>query len=81
MQIYKNKTQNMQIIKKNWDKTIKYYAKDTVLKEKNSVLKLEKDFTELKDIEVKIKTEIDELYLRRIIMTIDNMDKFEQKIN
>ena len=71
----------MQIIKKNWDKTIKYYAKDTVLKEKNSVLKLEKDFTELKDIEVKIKTEIDELYLRRIIMTIDNMDKFEQKIN
>ena len=71
----------MQIIKKNWDKTIKYYAKDTVLKEKSSVLKLEKDFTELKDIEVKIKTEIDELYLRRIIMTIDNMDKFEQKIN
>ena len=58
--------------------------KTQFLKVKYSLLELERDFTELKDrdlkdIEVKIKREIDELYLKPIIMSVDDMDKFERK--
>ena len=34
---------------------------------------------ELKDREVKIKREIEELIFKRIIVSIDDMNKFEQK--
>ena len=34
---------------------------------------------ELKDREVKIKKEIEELFFKPIIVSIDEMDKFEQK--
>ena len=34
---------------------------------------------ELKDREVKIKREIEELFFKRIIVSIDDMNKFEQK--
>ena len=34
---------------------------------------------ELKDREVKIKREIEELFLKLIIVSIDDKDKFEQK--
>ena len=34
---------------------------------------------ELKDREIKIKSEIEELFFKLIIVSIDDMDKFEQK--
>ena len=34
---------------------------------------------ELRDREVKIKTEIEELFFKPIIVSIDDMNKFEQK--
>ena len=51
---------------------------------KNSLLELEKDFIELKDRElknreVKIKREIEELFFKPLIVSLDDMDKFEQK--
>ena len=57
--------------------------KNHFLKVKNSLLELEKDFIELKDRdlndrEVKIKREIEELFFKPIIVSIDDMDKFEQ---
>ena len=58
--------------------------KNQFLKVKNSLLELEKYFIELegrglKDKEVKIKGEIEELFLKPIIVSIDDMDKFEEK--
>ena len=58
--------------------------KNQFLKVKNSLLELEKDFIELKDRnikdrEVRIKREIEELFLKPIIVSMDDMDKFEQK--
>ena len=52
-------------------------------KVKNSLLELEKDFIELKDIElkdrdVKIKKEIEELFIKPIIVSIDDMDRFKK---
>ena len=54
------------------------------LKIKHSLLELEKDFIEWKDTEskereVKTKRGIEELFLKLIIVSIDDMDKFEQK--
>ena len=51
---------------------------------KNSLLELKKDFIELKDRElknreVKIKREIEELFFKPLIVSLDNTDKFEQK--
>ena len=51
---------------------------------KITLVELEKDFIELKDRElkgreVKIKGEIEELVFKPIIVSIDDMDKFEQK--
>ena len=53
-------------------------------KVKNSFLELEKDFIGLKnrtfkDREVKVKREIEELFFKPIFVSIDDMDKFEQK--
>ena len=36
---------------------------------------------ELKDGEVKIKREIEELFFKSIIASIDDIDRFEKKIN
>ena len=51
--------------------------KNQLLKIKNSPLELEKDFIELKDGEVNIKREIEELFFKPIIVSIDDMEKFE----
>ena len=52
-------------------------------KVKNNVLQsqffLELKEGELKDIEVKIKREIEELFFKPIIVSVDDMNKFEQK--
>ena len=58
--------------------------KNQFLKVRNSFLELEKDFIrlkdrDLKDRELKIKREIEELSFKPIIVSIDDMDKFEQK--
>ena len=58
--------------------------KNWFLKVKNSLLKLEKDFIELKDRElkdreVKTKREIEELFFKPLSVSEDDMDKFEQK--
>ena len=52
------------------------------LKVKNSVLELENDIIglkdgELQDRELKIKKEIKELFLKPIIISVDDMDRFE----
>ena len=57
--------------------------KNLFLKVKNSLLEIEKDFIdffiELKNREVKIKREIEELFCKPIIVSIDDIDEFEQK--
>ena len=58
--------------------------KNQFWKVKNSLLQFEKDFIELKDRklkrgELKIKRGTEELFLKQIIVSIDDMDKFEQK--
>ena len=55
-----------------------------ILKVKSSLLDLEKDFKELKDEELKdreekIKREIEELFYKRIIVSKDDMDRFEEQ--
>ena len=50
----------------------------------NSLLEFKKDFLELQDgelnnIKVKIKKEIEELFFKPVIVSIDGMDKLEQK--
>ena len=65
-------------------KFFKKMRKNQFLKVKNSLLELEKDFKELrdqelKDREVKIKREIEELFFKPIIVSIYNMDRFEKK--
>ena len=54
------------------------------LKVKNRLVEVEKYFIEskdreLKDREVKIKREIEELFLKPFILSTDDMNKFEQK--
>ena len=58
--------------------------KELILKVKNILLELEKDFIEfndieLKDREIKIKREIQELFFKPIIVSIDDMDRFLKK--
>ena len=58
--------------------------KKEILKGKQSLLELEKDPTDLKDRklkdrEVKIKKEIEELFFKPIIVFKDDKDKFEEK--
>ena len=57
--------------------------KTQFLKVKNSLLVLKKDVTglgdrELKETEVLIKREIEDLLFKPIIVSIDDMNKFEQ---
>ena len=70
--------------RKYWENILKNYAKNQLLKVKNSLLELEKYFVELKDIElkdreVKIKRGIEKLFLKPIIVSIDDMDRFKKK--
>ena len=58
--------------------------KTRFLKVKYSLIKLEKDSLELKDTElkereIKIKGEIEELFVTQITVSIDDIDKFKQK--
>ena len=50
------------------------------LKLKNSHLELEKELIELKDREVKIKREIEELIFKPIIVSQDDMGRFGKKM-
>ena len=52
--------------------------KNQSLKVKSSILELETDFTELKNRELKNR-ETKEPFLKPIIVSLDDMDKFEQK--
>ena len=65
-------------------KYLKYMQKNQFLKIDDNVLELEKNFVELKgrelkDREVKTKKEIKVLFFKPIIVSTDEMDKFEQK--
>ena len=56
------------------------------LKVKNGILELEIDFIELRDMElkdgeVKIKWEIEELFFKSIIVFVDEMDRIKKKRN
>ena len=58
--------------------------KNQFLKVKNCLLELENFLIEMKDIglkdrEIKIKREIEQLFFKLIIVSIDNMDSFEKK--
>ena len=59
-------------------------SKNQFLKVKNSILELEKDFIELKnreleDRQVKIKRETEELVLKNIIVSIDDISLNKEK--
>ena len=54
------------------------------LKVKNSLLELKNDFIDVKDIElkdreIKTKKEIEELFIKPIIASIEDMDRFEEE--
>ena len=58
--------------------------KNRILKVNNNLLESEKDFKEFryrksKDREVKLRSEIEVLFFKPIIVLIDNMDRFEEK--
>ena len=60
------------------------YLKNIQKKGRNCLLELGKDFIKFKDREfkdrvVKIKGELEELFFKLIIVSIDYMDKFQQK--
>ena len=62
----------------------KNILKNQFLKVKNSLLRSEKDFIELKERElkdrkVKIEREIEELFFKPISVSIDDMDWFEKR--
>ena len=64
-------------------KYIENMQNNQFLRVKNSLLELEKDFMEMKDIELKdrkeeIKKEIEKLFNNPIIVSKDDMDKFEE---
>ena len=69
----------------NENNEVKYLnntQRNKFLNVKNSVLELENDFIglkdgELQDRELKIKKEIKELFLKPIIISVDDMDRFE----
>ena len=62
-------------------KHLQIMQKNQFLKVRNSFLELEKDFIELKDIdgEVKVKRERERLLFKPIIVSIDDIDRFEKK--
>ena len=49
------------------------------LKVKNSISESENDFMELKGREEKIRREIEELFYKLIIVSKDDIDKFEEQ--
>ena len=68
----------------NADKYLNSSRRSRFLKVKDNLLELENDFIslkdgELKDRELKIKKGIEALFFKQIIVSIDDMDKFEQK--
>ena len=76
-----NLNYNNENIERKYLKNIQY---NHVLKVKYSLLELEKDFMELKDRELKdreekIKREIEKLFCKPIIMSKDDLDKFEKQ--
>ena len=66
------------------EKHLKYMLNNAFLKVKYNLLELEKDFIEfeleLKDKEIKIKRETKKLFLKLLIVPMDDMDRFEKKI-
>ena len=60
-------------------KHLRNRQKNQFLKVKNSPLELEKYFIELKDRKSEIKREIEELFFKPIIMSIDDMGKLEER--
>ena len=65
-------------------KHLKYMLNNAFLKVKYNLLELEKDFLELdeielKDREIKIKRETKKLFLKPLIVPMDDMDRFEKK--
>ena len=67
-------------------KYLNIMRRNQILQTKNSLKELEKDFIELKVIDlkdraVKIKRETEELFFKPIIVSLDYMDRFEKKRN
>ena len=78
MENLKHKNENSQ------RKYLNNMEKNPFLKVMNCILEFEKYFMEsrnreLKDREVKIKREIEELFLEPIVVSKDNMNRFEKK--
>ena len=53
--------------------------KNRILKVKYTLLELEKDFKELKDREIKIKKEMEELFLKPINVSVDKWINLNKK--
>ena len=65
-------------------KFFKNMQKNQFLKVENSLLELVKNFIELEERElnsrdVKVKIQIEELFFKPIVVSLDTMDNFEQK--
>ena len=76
--------ENLNYKNQNMERKYLKMWKNQFLRVKNSPSELEKDFIELKDIklkdiEIKIKREKEELFFKPIILSIEDVDKFEQK--
>ena len=70
--------------KNNEKKYLETVIMNNFLKTKNSLFKLEQDFiklkeAELKDREIRIKKEIEELFIKPIIFSVGDMDTFEEE--
>ena len=77
--------QNLDYKNENIDKKyLENMRNNQFLKVKNSLLELEKKFKvlkdrELKDREERIKRKIEELFFKSIMVSKDDMDKFEEQ--
>ena len=76
--------ENLNYKNENMERKYLKMWKNQFLRVKISPSELEKDFIELKDIklkdiEIKIKREKEELFFKPIILSIEDVDKFEQK--
>ena len=65
-------------------KYLKIMRKNQLFKGKTQILELEKDFIDLKDIElndreIRIDRDIEELFFKAIYVSIDAMGRFEKK--
>ena len=75
-----NQTIRMKVL---GEKYLKNMQNSQLLKVKNNFLRLEKDVIELngielKDREIKIKREIEKVFLEPVIVSIGDMNKFEK---